>query len=116
MNPYVLIAIATISFGAGVSVQGWRMGKLIAENENKSWQASLAATQNKIEIDRLNTQRERQALEISAIRDQKQKIITRTINNEVIKYIQGPDAGECTLPADWVRIHNAAATGRIDLP
>jgi hypothetical protein len=116
MNPYVLIVIVTISFGAGAGVQGWRMGKLMAEKENKLWQASLTATQNKIEIDRINTQREREALEISAVRDQKQKVITRTINNEVIKYIQNPDAGVCTLPADWVRIHNAAATGRIDLP
>lgn len=116
MNPYVLIAIATISFGAGAGVQGWRMGKIMADKENKLWQASLTATQNKIEIDRLNTQREREALEISALRDQKQKVITRTINNEVIKYIEDPDTGKCILPANWVRIHNAAATGHIDLP
>ncbi|WP_417550106.1 hypothetical protein [Methylophaga sp.] len=116
MNPYAFIAIVTISFISGAGVQGWRMGKVMAEYENTLWQASLAATQNKIEIDRLNTQREREALEISAIRKQKQKVVTGAINNEVIKYIQSPDAGMCTLPAEWVRIHNAAATGRIDLP
>ncbi len=114
MNSYVLIAVFLAGFGSAWVAQDWRYGESIAENENKLWQSSLKATQNKIEIDRLNTQRANQALEVAALREQKQKVKTRTITNEVIKYIQSPD-DKCTLSAEWVRIHNAAA-GQLDLP
>jgi hypothetical protein len=114
MNPYILITFFLAGFGFAWVAQDWRYGERIAENENKLWQSSLEATQHKIEIDRLNTQRANQVIEIAALREQKQEIQTRTITNEVIKYIQSPDV-KCTLSAEWVRIHNAAV-GQLDLP
>lgn len=33
----------------------------------------------------------------------------RVVTQEVIRYVQSPDAGHCRLPADWVHIHNRAA-------
>lgn len=35
-----------------------------------------------------------------------QQIVTRTVTQQVIKYVQSPDHGKCAVPADWVRAYN----------
>jgi hypothetical protein len=40
------------------------------------------------------------------------QIIYRTITKEVIRYVSTHPAA-CGLPAEWVRLHNAAATGQL---
>lgn len=72
-------------------------------NEMLLLQKQLGAEQEKhtSAMDALNLERQR-----------KNKVITETITEEVIKYVQvESDHPDCELPAGFVRIHNAAATG-----
>ncbi len=71
--------------------------KLASEQAQKA-KAAQDARLVKVDID--NTARE-----------VKLQVVTRTITKEVIKYVQAPEIVHVTLPAEWVRIHNAAASG-----
>lgn len=98
------VIVAFGLFAAGYRVAAWKYGETLAElrlsyseAENKALRASQSAT--------------RLAGELEAERSREREIEYRTINKEVIRYVQSPDAGRCELPTDWVRIHNSAARG-----
>ncbi|MDT8311916.1 MAG: hypothetical protein RQ732_10755 [Methylophaga sp.] len=110
------ISAISVSFAAAWQVQDWRYGQQIAEMENNAYAKYLQLLNRKNEIDLLTRQRQQVVLEADELRKKQQKIVTRTITKEVIRYVQDPDAGNCRLPDRWVRIHDAAAGGSVDLP
>ena len=96
---YVKIAILIATFAAGWSVNGWRIGEDIAA-------AEAQRARDTIEIERLNAENANEVAARHAAEAAAQVVKTRTITKEVIKYVQSPDAGQCDLSDDWVRIHN----------
>lgn len=116
MMNYVKIAVVVGAFLAGWAVNGWRIGENIAESEAQR-------ARDTIEIERLNAENANAVAARHAAEKAAQAVKTRTITKEVIKYVQSPDAGQCDLSDDWVRIHNdstgvptdtAAASGSDD--
>ena len=103
------IAALMLAFAAGWQVQAWRyeakIDRMVAGHSQALQQAEAAAraTEHRLrdaaaEIDRLSEQG----------RD-KIRVVTETVEKEVIRYVQKKsDRASCVLPADWVRIHNAA--------
>lgn len=101
----VLLALA---FGAGWAVNGWRLSSHAVKAEVKAVQ-KVAVVEHAQAVATA-------AVEASAaqVRTETQTVY-RTINHEVIRYVQSP-APVCTLDSDWVRIYNAAATGALSDP
>lgn len=95
---------------AGSIWLGWHLRGLAAERD----QARQAEAQAKAGLamqhrqDAITARIDASATATAA----KTQIIYRTINHEVVKYIASNPA-DCTLPADWVRLHNAAALGQL---
>lgn len=105
-------ALAAVTGTSVWLVQDWRYGKQIAEAKNEAWETYRDAMQDRIELEYLRGQREQTAAELAELRAQKQEVITRTVTNEVIKYVQDPTTGQCVFPDSGVRILNYAATGQ----
>lgn len=108
---YIALAVAAISSSATWWIQSQHYGKIIAENENKALNLHIQAVNEKLELDRAYRKNEQIIIELAEVRKEKQKVLTKVINNDVIKYVQSPIAGKCDIPNEWVRIHDAATIG-----
>jgi hypothetical protein len=75
-------------------------------------QAATTASEQARELERLTAAQVALANEAEALRSQEREVVERVVTNEVIRYVQSPNAGLLTLPAEWVRIHDRAAAGR----
>lgn len=116
---WMLIAMAAavaMSAGTAWKVQDWRYGKRIAENLNVVHEQYQLAMQDKARIEQLRTEKTQAVMEAATLRQQEQEVVTKTVTKEVIKYVQSDIAGKCDLPNQWVRIHDTAARGQVDLP
>lgn len=104
----VAAVLLAASFATGWLVNGWRIS-------SHTVKAQVAAVKHEVAHERAQTQATA-AVEASAaqVRTETQTVY-RTINHEVIRYVQSP-APVCTLDSDWVRIYNAAATGTVPEP
>lgn len=110
MNPTATKAaigavVLALAFGSGWAVNGWRINSHTAK-------AQVAAVQHEVVHEQAATQATA-AVSASAVAVQTQtQTVYRTINHEVIRYVQSP-APVCTLDSSWVRIYNAAATASV---
>jgi len=110
-NPYILLFVAVLSAGSTWQIQNWHYGKIIAESKNQQWNNHLQAVNTKIELDREAQAKEQALLELQEVKKKKNKIHTKIVTKEVIKYVQSPSAGKLIIPDEWVRIHDTAAVG-----
>ena len=110
-NPYILLFVAVLSAGSTWQIQNWHYGKIIAESKNQQWNNHLQAVNTKIELDREAQAKEQELLELQEVKKQKNKVHTKIVTKEVIKYVQNPNAGKLIIPTEWVRIHDTAAIG-----
>ena len=110
-NPYILLFVAVLSAGSTWQIQNWHYGKIIAESKNQQWNNHLQAVNTKIELDREAQAKEQALLELQEVKKKKNKIHTKIVTKEVIKYVQSPSAGKLIIPDEWVRIHDTAAIG-----
>lgn len=111
MQSKLIIAavILSLGFGSGWMVNGWRLGAKIDRLQRGYAQAAQEAADRARSVE--SAQRAvADAVAVSdALKTRQRRIVERIVTNEVIKYVQKPAV--CTLPADWVRIHNTAARG-----
>lgn len=114
-----LLVALTIGFGGGWLVQGWRLGADIeslkadyADARAKAAEKTREAEEAAREAEQAAQERSDAIAEAAQARRQAQQAKAKTITREVIKYVQSDDAGKCSLPASWVRVHDKAAAGR----
>lgn len=104
-----IIFALTFGFSAGWYVNGLRWQTIVADAKEQEAQLreQLAKAERAYVLERDTRLREaeRAGLLEQQLRDAEADVIVK----EVIRYVQDPDVGRCELPADWVRIHNAAA-------
>ena len=95
---------------AAVAAAGWHYRSALAERDTARAQAkqAQAALANKAKQDAVSAKVDASATATA----QKTQIVYRTINKEVTKYVETHPAN-CTLPAGWVQLHNAAALGQL---
>lgn len=107
----LLIGIAG-AFGAGWQVNAWRYQADISNMQKEALESSRKAEIDAREIEGLNINISNRVDENNALKARKQKIVTRTISHDVIKYIKS-DTPKCDLSTKWVQLHDAAASGRV---
>ncbi len=100
------------SFLAGWQVNAWRYQAKISDMQNKALESAKKAENAARKIEELNRDISSRIDENNALKAQKQKIVTRTVNHEVIKYVKS-DVPKCDLSNKWVQLHDAAASGRV---
>lgn len=114
-----LLSVAAIgialssAFTGGWAANGWRYQEKIAVMERDLAGASQIASERAREVERLQTTVSEKSAEMAILAAQKRKVIEKVVTEEVIKYVENPDAGRCVMPDQWVRIHNIAATGEV---
>lgn len=107
----LLVGIAG-GFGAGWQVNAWRYQADISNMQREASESAKQAEINAREVEELNRDISSKVDENNALKARKQKIVTKTINHEVIKYVKS-DIPKCDLSNKWVQLHNAAASGRV---
>lgn len=111
LNRYVIFFVVSALI-SGLAV--WRIISWKYEAEIATMQEQAQKQQTML-INKSNELKAKDALigqkieEASALKAQKQKVITKTVTQEVIRYAKSPDAGKCHLSDSWVRTINAAA-------
>lgn len=115
MKLYIGGALLAVAFLAGWTVQGWRSDAVIANMQADADKAAKEAqAEAQAKTDRINELQDELAQTVAekqALESQEAEVLTRTITEKVIEYVQSPDAGNCNLPNQWVRVHDAAARG-----
>lgn len=114
-----LLLVAAAGGYAGWLVQGWRMDGMIAAINLQVAESQLQAAQRTQNIEQLYRETERLAqdkadaiAEAALLRNQERAVVERIITEEVIRYVTVP-RDRIAMPNDWVRIHNAAASGQL---
>lgn len=102
---FAALALATALAGAG-----WHYRAVLAERDAAQAQVkqAQAALATKAKQDAVSAKIDASATSTA----QQTQIVYRTINKEVTKYVETHPAN-CTLPAGWVQLHNAAAFSRL---
>lgn len=110
-------------FGLGVAIiatfwAGWEWRDRAADAAMSALQRDLAdanarASEEARRAEQLAQERTSLAAEAEALRNQEREVVTRTVTQEVIKYVQTPVATSCGPDPEFVRIHDAAASGRM---
>lgn len=100
--PWGLLIVLLLGVFIGWKTNGWRLEGQI--NAAKATQVTKTLT-----TERKDNQNAHSADAAPAAAQQSQQEKARVITKEVIRYVQSPVAGQCALPAEWVRIHDAAA-------
>ena len=104
----VLSYVAAFLFGVAVA---WYVTSGLAERDMLQYERDLYAAQaaKRAASDKLRRAREEvEELQKAAIdkSEAAHKTTVRTVTKEVIKYVESPDAGHCSLPASWVQLYN----------
>ncbi|WP_020474576.1 hypothetical protein [Zavarzinella formosa] len=97
---YFLIAAAVIGFGAGWTIQGWRWDA----SEKKAVEAAIE--QQAADIEKANAKSSALERELAG-----QNELNRTLQGRITRETRNP-AYRCRVPADGVRILDAARTGK----
>ncbi|MDH0342822.1 hypothetical protein [Chromobacterium haemolyticum] len=102
--------LAVLALVVALAAAGWHYRSALAERDTARAQAkqAQAALANKAKQDAVSAKVDASATATA----QKTQIVYRTINKEVTKYVETHPAN-CTLPAGWVQLHNAAALGQL---
>lgn len=102
---FATLALATALVGAG-----WHYRQVLAERDTAQVQVKQAQAElaTKAKQDAVSAKVDASATATA----QQTQIVYRTINKEVTKYVETHPAN-CTLPAGWVQLHNAAALGHL---
>lgn len=110
-------------FAAGVAIiasfwVGWEWRDRSADVQMSDLRRDLAdanaeASESARMAERLSQERATLAAEAEALRNQEREVVTRTVTEEVIRYVQTPAATECGPDYEFVRIHDTAAAGRV---
>lgn len=100
--PLALLVICALCVFLGWKTNGWRL-------ESQIHKAQAAQLTDTLTQERESTQAAHVADTGTSAAQQDQRQHARTITKEVIRYVQSPVAGQCTLPAEWVQIHDSAA-------
>ena len=98
---------------AAWKVSSWRSGLVIAGMELA---AAEAVAQAKIDADLVEDLQKKVGEAVALadlLRRQEREVIERVVNHEIIEYVQTDNAVDCGLSAAGVRIHDAAASGRL---
>jgi hypothetical protein len=113
--PWLKLLPWAAAFAVGAFAGAWPV-KTYYQNELTSVQLAQAEAAAQFQRDKeaallqqLEQNNEISRLHAALQRKQEVKHITNTV--EVIKYVESDDAGKCDLPPEFVRIHNAAASG-----
>ncbi len=112
-------AIALIlAFGTGWKIRAWKadsdiaalnaqIAKMISDAKDKQLQFQEQATS----LEHVQADLTAANAATIAAKQEKQKVKTITVTKEVVRYAQNPDRPVVLLDADWVRLHNLAASG-----
>ncbi|WP_339617218.1 hypothetical protein [uncultured Gilvimarinus sp.] len=107
----IVVAVVSLlaGYGAGWYVNGlrWEKDWLSADKVARELAADKAGLEAKIRSEREGRLAavDKAAVLERALADAEGEVIIK----EVLRYVQSDTAGDCSLPDDWVRIHNAAA-------
>ena len=98
---------------SAAKVSSWRYGGIISETYAQHLEAVAEANRQTNLVDELNDKLTAKAAEAEALRNQEREVVEREIIKEVIRYVETPNANECGLTDAGVRLHDAAARGRV---
>lgn len=101
--PWGLLLVFLFGVFLGWKTNGWRLESAI--NGAKATQVTSTVTH-----ERKATASAHKADAAPAAAQQAQQQQVRVITKEIIRYVQTPAAAQ-PMPAEWVQIHDAAATG-----
>jgi hypothetical protein len=115
INPQILAAGVVFVAGvtAGATVQGWRLNAEIGAIKAAYAEAAEQARAETRKVEALRDAAIDQAETIAALENREAETIERVITETVIEYVQGDNAGNVCVSNEWVRIHDAAASGRM---
>lgn len=115
MSPQILAIAVAAALSA---LSGWKVTSLYYKAEISDMLA--AAAQAAQEARDLNDKIEVMGLELAGVvserdaaRRQKARNLQRVVTRKVIEYVQNPAIERVHLPAEWVRLHDTAASGRM---
>ncbi len=108
---------ASVAFGLGWQVNGWRLGEQLQEARLSYESERVKAAKKTAEAENAARMLERErtaktnaiAAEAEARREAREAS-ARTITERIVEYVDRP-IERCSLDAEWVRIHDAAAIG-----
>lgn len=108
--PLALLVICALCIFLGWKTNGWRLEGEITAMERDLATAKATQTTTTLQKERETAQAAHDADAAPAAAQKEQQAQARVIIKEVIRYVQTPVAAQ-PLPAEWVQIHDAAATG-----
>jgi len=111
----VYALLASVCFGAGWTVQGWRKDTQIADVAYEAQAARSDAIANAKAIEDAQAAGQAFAEALAVEREAKTRVVKTEITRDVIKYVQRASSqSACSgLDADGVRLINTSATGRM---
>lgn len=116
--PYALAAIAGAAGLWGLYNEGYQAGQLEAATRCAESMAAVELEHDKALQQAEQGQEQREADAVKRARayweaNQEREVVTRTVEKEVIKYVQieSDNLNACELDADFLRIWNAANAG-----
>lgn len=95
----------------GWMINGWRLGGQIAEQQSELSAKATALSERARAIERLSAESSDLSGQLHESRRAASEARAKVITKEVIRYVQSDYAGRCELPAGWVRLDTAAASG-----
>jgi hypothetical protein len=107
----LVIAICAGSAYGGYKVASLKYGKQIATMLNDANVKRVIAQNKANELAAAQGLISDKIAENYALNQKKQQVRTVYVNREIVKYAKSPDAGKCKLDDQWVRIHDATASG-----
>lgn len=111
MSVRVWIAIVALAFMSGWNWQAALGDKRYAELERDYAETLKDAVDVAFEIEQRRLALANKNAELDAQLEIERKRANRVVTERVIEYVQSDVAGQCDLPNEWVRVHDAAAGG-----
>ena len=103
--PYRMAAV--VALVVAVFTTGWVKG---AQHEQQNTlRAQMVAQSRVMAVERKQNAITHQVAEQHEAAAERIRTVYRTVNREVIRYVQSPDHPVCRLDAGWVQYHDAAA-------
>lgn len=92
-------------------INGWRLGGQMADQQAELSAQATALSERARAIERLSAEASDLSGRLHEARRAASEASAKVIKKEVIRYVQSDYAGRCELPAGWVRLDTAAASG-----
>ena len=115
MNPMIIAAlvIAAVSGTTGWKVSSWYYLSKINSMQIKQHVSAEEARKRVKTIELLNAEITTVIEERDLAMQQEERVVERIVTNEVIKYVQNTVIEHCDVPVEFVRLHDAAASGGV---